>query len=103
MQANIQYALNHAVAHNSHVIVVVPEARYKEATLFLVAEATDKRPFGGRTLYLGEGGLISMRACSDVPPSEDFMVMFVGWGSATGAEEMTRWKNAARQVITRLT
>lgn len=102
MIADIQYAAKCATVHKNHVAMVVPQDRHMEALNLLVAIA-GTHPMGGRSVVFPSGGQLSVMNVKEAAFEEPFDVMFTGWGQVTmGAEEMTRWRKAASQVVSRV-
>jgi len=99
------FARDFALARTAWIVVVVPPEAYEEAKAALVAVA-GSHPFGGRTLVLPDGGRVSAVRSSDevfIPSDQPFHTLFAGWGAtkATQAQEMVRWRTAARSTVTR--
>jgi hypothetical protein len=103
MLADMEYALRHANTHHCTVIVVVPPDQLEQALTNLVAMAGDQGVFGGRSLLGVSGSRLTIADVMSPVGVAPFDVLFVGWGSlkATASEEMTRWRKAARQIVTR--
>jgi len=105
MFADMTYAGDHAFREKAWVVVVVPPEVWDRAQNALVAVATGF-PFGGRTAVFPGGGRLSLSKAADPmfldPP---FDVMFLGWGGgrqgATTIQEMVRWREKARAVVSR--
>ena len=99
MMQDIQYAWKHAEMYQGQVVLVVSPDQYQSAQQALVAYAGAQHPFSGRTVRLATGGQIAVASShEEVFFTGAFAVLFVG---VLDVQEMTRWKNAARQVLVR--
>jgi len=104
MIAEFQYAYEIVKTKPIWVVIVVPPDRMEEARSILAVLANG-RPFGGRTLALGEGRLSIAQSLDAVfvPPGQAFQVMFTGWdrNQAGGSEEMGKWRKASTGMVSR--
>lgn len=100
---DMQFGLAYAETHQVAVVVVVPASRHQEALDAIVAVAGIRLPFSGCQARVPTGGSLAVRMCLEPVPENAFVVLFTGWGATIAdSEEMVRWRNAARQVISRI-
>ena len=97
MLTEMLHALKHSESSHIPMVVVVSTECLAPAQKAMVCLAGDKHPFSGRTLRTPQGTL-SVRASSEMPPEGEYLVAFLQ-GTEMTAEEITRWKNAAQQVV----
>ena len=107
MIADLVYARDLALLKKRWVVVVIPPEVLGDAQDAMAAVAGGN-PFGGRTVAFPNGSRLSIVLASDplfVSGGETFDVMFLGWGgdrkAATTAKEMSRWRSAAKKVLSR--
>lgn len=95
------FARQHARTHKSWVVLVTPTRFYAQAAKDFAATVELEDHFSGRTVTLENSSKVSLVSSTDeVFLEEDFTAIFLGWtGKNQQLEDLTRWREAAAQVI----
>ena len=96
------FARNHAARWGKWVVAVVPTGDPIHEARHIFSTLADEN-FSGRTALLEGNARLSLITPEQevfVPKAERFSVIFLGWGmQSTGAEHMSRWRNAAHEEL----
>lgn len=103
--SGIIYARDYASAWHKWVVIVTPYGVVASIAQKYFSAVSDGLPFSGRTFLVGgQGGKVSLTPSNCpvfVPDTEDFSVLFLGWGQGGNQNSggMATWRSAATEEL----